>query len=223
MPKPMGADSIKSKTYVSGSFAGLTLPYSTGQINMGLLNISRAHTFKHLNISYGAFGAVGETRYNNQFKKPNTIAVNSYRGFTAGGLRTSIGFYDTMGKKLEFRVVSWENSLSFENGAYSSLRKELIALNDPDIITSAKTTLFSTGWATELIWHAKGNPDTQIAIRLFAGFTPGLKKSFNTKETEDLGGVMNWSLYFKSKRIFSNFDIGGSNGLAGKITLGYAF
>jgi hypothetical protein len=227
MPRPMGSDSVKSKTYVSGSFAGLTLPYSTGQINMGMLNVNRANTFKYITISYGAFGAVGETRYNNQFKKPNTTAVNGYKGITGGGLRASIALYDQVGKNLEFRIFSWENSLSFENGAYSKLRKDLAALNDPLIITSTKTTLYTTGWASELIWHTKESLDNQIGIRLFFGVTPGLKKSYNIdpkdEDYEGLGGVGSLSLYFKTKRIHGIFDVGGANGFAGKFTLGYSF
>jgi hypothetical protein len=227
MPRPMGTDSVKSKTYISGSFAGLTLPYSTGQINMGMLNVSRSNTFKYVTISYGAFGAIGETRYNNQFKKTNTTSVNSYRGLAGGGIRTSIALYDKVGKNLEFRIFSWENSLSFENGAYSRLRKDLSALNDPFIISSTKTTLFTTGWATELIWHTKDNLDNQIGLRIFAGVTPGLAKSYHVNleddENEGLGRVGSLSLYFKTKRVFGIFDVGGARGFAGKFTLGYTF
>jgi hypothetical protein len=223
MPKPMGTDSVKSKIYVSGSFAGLSLPYSTGQLNMGFLNISRSHTLKNLTFSYGAFGVIGEAKYNNQFKKINTTPIYSYRGFSGGGLRTSIGFFNKIGKNLEFRILSWDSALSFENGAYSTLRSQLQTLNDPDIISSTKTTLFTSGGSTELIWHTNESDNNQIGVRMFFGATSGLKGTYNSKYKDDAGGVATLSLFFKAQRIYGIFDVGSAEGLAAKFSLGYTF
>ena len=47
--------------------------------------------------------------------------------------------------------------LSFENGAYAQLRKNFINNKTENIITTGKTTLFTTGGSTEFIWHTKSS------------------------------------------------------------------
>ena len=224
LPKPMEADSVKSKNYISASIGSLTLPYATGDVNMGFLNFSRAHTLKNINIAYGAFGFAGETSYNSEYNKKNAIPELDGKGVFGGGLRTSIGYYDNAGNA-EFRILSWENALSFENGSYSTFRKKMDALNDPNIISSTKTTLYTTGIASEIIWHTKSNYNNQFAIRLFYGFTPGLNKSLEKTYSTDTskGGSFSSSFYFKLNKLYGTVDFGASKGGAGKLSLGYAF
>ncbi|MGF1925919.1 MAG: hypothetical protein ACQUHE_17220, partial [Bacteroidia bacterium] len=121
MPKPMNSDSIRVTSYLSASYAGLTLPYGTGELNMGFVNFHRSHTTKNLNIAYGAFGFAGKTALDETY---NSKTTRDFKGktFLGGGLRSSISFYDVSGST-EFRMLGWENALSFENGSYSDFRK----------------------------------------------------------------------------------------------------
>lgn len=224
LPKPMGSDSTKVKNYLSASLAGLDLPYGSGSIDMGFLNFSRAHTLKNINIAYGAYGFAGETSYDSEYNKQNAITELDGKSVFGGGLRTSIGYYDNAGNA-EFRILSWENALSFENGSYSTFRKKMKGLNDPDVISSTKTTLYTTGIASEIIWHTKSNYNNQFAIRLFYGFTPGLNKSLQNLSTTYTanGGSFSSSFYFKLNKLYGIIDIGASKGGTGKLSLGYSF
>jgi hypothetical protein len=188
LPKPMGSDSIKTRNYISGSLASLTLPYSTGDINMGFINFSRAHTTKNLNIAYGIFGFAGKTNYDSEYNQKRTPPEFDGKGLIGGGLRSSIGYYDSDGQA-EFRILSWENALSFESGAYADFRKRMNDLNDPTIVSSTKTIMYSTGGATEMIFHSKRNLNNHFAFRIFYGFTPGLshslKKTLNMQKEKE--------------------------------------
>lgn len=225
LPKPMESDSVKSKNYVSASIAGLSLPYDSGNLNMGFLNFSRGYTFKNINIGYGAYGFAGTTSYDNNFYgEENEVEGFAGKGIFGGGIRSSIGYYDNAGNA-EFRILSWENSLSFENGNYSKFRREMYSLNDTDIISSSKKTLYTTGISSEIIWHPKKNLNNHYAIRLFYGFTPGLNNSFNrnTANRTPNGGAFSSSFYFKLSKFYSVFETGVSKGASAKLSLGYAF
>ncbi|RZL44651.1 MAG: hypothetical protein EOP00_19390 [Pedobacter sp.] len=223
LPKPMGSDSINVKNYISGSIGGLILPYSSGDLTMGFLNFSRAHTSKNVNIAYGAFGFAGETNYDTEYNKTNGIPEFDGKGIFGGGLRTSIGYYDNAGNA-EFRILSWENALSFESGSYSDFRQKMRELNDPNIVSSKKTTLFTTGGATEIIWHGKKNINNHFAFRLFYGVTPGLNSSLKTQYNLDVnGGAFDFAFYFKLNKFFGILNTGANKGGTSKLSLGYSF
>jgi len=224
LPKPMGSDSVKTKNYISASLAGLDLPYNTGSLGMGMVNYSRAHTTKNLNIAYGAFGYAGVTSYDEGFHEDTTPRDFDGKSFAGGGIRTSIGYYDQAGNA-EFRILSWENSLSFETGGYADFRKEMYALNDPDIVSSTKTTSFTTGAASEIIWHSKNNYNNHYAFRLFYGITPGLNSSLtNSNGTfKSKGAAIDLAFYVKLNKFYGIFNTGGQKGFASKLSLGYSF
>lgn len=224
MPRPMEADSAKSKTYVSMSIAQLNLPHNSGNLDFGLLNISRGHTFKQLNVAYGAFGFAGITSDEGTNKGKYQIAEFDGKGFLGGGLRTSIGFFDNMGNA-EFRMLSWESSLSFENGRYSSFRKKYANLYDENVISASQTTLFTTGGASEIIWHLKNKPNTQFAFRFFYGFTAGLTDNLkkSNPNTSASGKAIDLAFYFKVKEFYGIINSGGNKGFTSKFSLGYAF
>ncbi|WP_431295249.1 hypothetical protein [Pedobacter sp. P26] len=46
MPKAMGADTIKTLTTVSASYAGSTSPNTGTNFGLGMANINSSHTFK---------------------------------------------------------------------------------------------------------------------------------------------------------------------------------
>lgn len=225
LPKPMESDSVKTKNYISASIAGLSLPYSTGDLNMGFLNFSRGYTFKNINIGYGAFGFAGSTSYDSSFYgEENEIEGFDGKGIFGGGIRSSIGYYDNAGNA-EFRILSWENALSFENGNYSKFRNTMFNLNDPNIISTTKTTLYTTGISSEIIWHPKKNLNNHYAIRLFYGFTPGLNNSFNRGVVDEkpTGGAFSSSFYFKLRKFYGIIETGANKGGSAKFSLGYAF
>lgn len=225
LPKPMESDSVKTKNYISASIAGLSLPYGTGDLNMGFLNYSRGYTFKNINIGYGAYGFAGSTSIGSNFYgNENKVAGFDGKGIFGGGIRSSIGYYDNAGNA-EFRILSWENSLSFENGNYAKFRNTVFTSTDPEIINSSKTTLYTTGISSEIIWHPKKNIHNHYAFRLFYGFTPGLNESFNRTIIDEKpeGGALSSSLYFKMSKFYGIFETGVSKGASAKLSLGYAF
>lgn len=223
LPKPMGSDSIKVKNYLSASLAGLSLPYSTGDLTMGMLNYSRAHTTKNLNIAYGVFGFAGETNYDNSYNKTNGIPAFDGKGIFGGGLRTSIGYYDNAGNA-EFRIISWENALTFESGGYADFRKQMKNSGNPDIVSSSKTTLFTTGGASEIIWHPKKNLNHHYAFRLFYGITPGLNNSLRNQYNESInGGAFDLTFYFKLNKLYGIINSGVNKGASSKLSLGFSF
>ncbi|MES2652649.1 MAG: hypothetical protein V4663_12975 [Bacteroidota bacterium] len=223
MAKPMHSDSVKAKNHISASYADLSLPYGTGELNMGFLNFHRSHTTKNLNIAYGAFGFAGKTYLDHTY---NTKTTRDFKGktFLGGGLRSSISFYDVSGST-EFRMLGWENALSFENGSYSDFRKAVKSANSVDTISSTLTTIYTTGISSEIIFHAKRNLSNQFGFRLFYGFSPGLRKSLmnDLKVREHNGAAFDFSFYFKTRNIFGVYSTGGNKGYANKLTLGYAF
>ncbi|WP_293300087.1 hypothetical protein [Pedobacter sp. UBA4863] len=224
LPKPMEVDSVKSKIHISGSIAGMTLPYNSGNLDMVFLNVSRGHTLKSLNFAYGVFGFAGRTTDENTNKGENQIVEFDNKNFYGGGLRSSLGFYDTSGNA-EFRVLSWENSLSFENGSYSSFRKKYSTMNNKDIVSASQTMMYTTGAATEIIWHSKNRPANQFAFRIFFGFTADLNRNLqksNPKEEID-GKAIDFAFFMKLNKFYGVLNAGGNKGLTSKLSLGYAF
>ncbi|MDQ8006453.1 MAG: hypothetical protein REI64_16740 [Pedobacter sp.] len=224
LPKPMEVDSVKSKTYLSGSIAGLTLPYNSGNLDMGFLNVSRGQTFKHLNFAYGAYGFAGRTSDTHTNRGERQIAEFDNKNFYGGGLRTSLGFYDISGNA-EFRLLSWENSLSFENGSYASFRKKYSTMNNPDVVSASKTVMYTTGAATEIIWHSKHRPVNQFAFRIFYGFTADLNSNLRqSNPTEEINGkAIDVAFFVKLNKFYGILNAGGNKGTSGKLSLGYAF
>lgn len=223
LPKPMISDSVKTKNYISGSFSNNSLPYETGEMLMGFINYNRSHVFNKINLSYGGFAYFGGTSrgYENSSR---VIDEKFYsKGFHGLGLRTSIGFSEQSGNT-EFRVLSWENSLVFEGGDYPSLLKELRSKNDPLIIASNKTTLYTTGGSTEVIWYGKKNRDRQYGFRLFMGATIGLQQNLNYTNEKITGMASDFSFFLKIKNAYGILS-SGTNLMnnSGKITLGYSF
>ncbi len=222
LAKPMHSDSLKVKNYISASYADMSLPYGTGELNMGFLNFHRAHTTKNLNVAYGAFGFAGKTYYDKTY---NTQTTPDFEGktFSGGGLRSSLSFYDISGNT-EFRMLGWENALSFENGSYSDFRKTVKKANT-DTVSSTLKTIYTTGISSEIIFHARRNLRNQFGFRLFYGFTPGLRKSLINESANfaNKGAAVDFSFYFKLRNVFGVYSAGGNKGYTSKLTLGYAF
>lgn len=233
LARPMEADSVKSFTHVTASYAGAASP-DNGRITfeIGMLNINRAHTFKGFNIAYGVFGYLGnaENSYPDNFhvdplEYPPAFHKNIY-GF---GLRSSIGLHHTSANgNTDFRFINWENAISTEKGAYADFRDQVYNSRIYDYVgVSNKKILWTTGLSTEVIWRARRNHDIKHAIKLFIGGTPGLADSFkygNATEIDKLiksssGWTLNYFLYIKKFTL--SLEAGKNLNFANKISLGY--
>lgn len=223
LPKPMMSDSAKVKNYISGSFANNTLPYDTGDMAMGYLNYSRAHVLKHINLAYGGFTYFGGTTGGNENSKRKVNDNYHGKGFFGLGFRTSVGIAQSLGNT-EFRILNWENALVYETGSYSKFRKDLRAKLDPLELASNKTTMFTTGGSTEIIWSGSKNKDRQYGFRFFLGTTIGLQKNINYTTEKISGLAADFSFFIKIKNVYGILG-SGTNLMnnSGKITLGYAF
>lgn len=235
LPRPMEADSVKSLTHASASFAGASSP-GNGSISfeLGMLNINRAHTFKGFNIAYGVFGYMGsaENTYPdnvNDTKSDYPPAFNkTMYGF---GLRTSIGLHSMSANgNTDFRFINWENSLSAESGAYADFREEIYSGKVYNYAgVSNRKRFWTTGLSTEVIFRGRSNHDIRHAFRLFIGGTPGLANSFKYGDLADINkiikgsGAWNLSYFLNVKKITLSLEIAENINLASKISLGYKF
>jgi hypothetical protein len=224
LPKPMGSDSVKTQNYFSASFAGSTLPDDVGDLTMGQINYHRSHTFKNINLAYGAFGFFGGTSESGYVTSSRTLSKDfDGSGFYGAGLRTSLGVFETSGNT-EFRILNWENTLSFEGGSYASLREKLRKDSEPLSVGSDKTSLLTTGASTEIIWRGSRNTDRNYGFRLFLGSTFGLKNNINYTENKLNGMATDFSFFIKIRHAYGTFSSGTNLQQYGsKITVGYAF
>lgn len=229
MPRPMEADSTKVKNYISAGISNVMLPYGSGEIIAGNFNFSRGHQSKNFNYAYGAFGYAGsiaEDTFDDFYDDKKRHFDGLYgKGTYGGGLRALIGFYDTS-NRTEFRILNWENSLTFEGGGYSKFRKQVA--DSINVITTTKNIIYTTGLSSEIIWHSKKRVANQYAFRLFYGFTPGLSNSMvvNTElaERRMRNRVFSLSFYAKFNKVFLNYEgFGGDNYAGARLSLGYAF
>ncbi|MDQ7948603.1 MAG: hypothetical protein REI78_01370 [Pedobacter sp.] len=224
LPRPMAADSVKHGNYLSASVGGLVMPFNNS-LTLGAINYNHAYTANGLTAAIGAFGWAGKTEHISATSTKATTTQLEFngKGFYGGGLRTSLGFYQSSGST-EFRILNWESSISYESGSYSSFRQEMSDLHDPNIFSSTKQTMFTTGGSTEIIWHPKRNPKNNFGFRLFIGFTDGLSESLNAQTQSAVRGpASDFSFYFKLNKLFGIINSGANKGSASKLTLGYAF
>lgn len=240
-PKPMVADSLKTSNYVSVSFAAGSSPnsYSLGlssddrvNINMGMLNYSRGHVYKNLNLSYGGFINYGEAH--SQSNNKDFAAFN--KSFFNVGLRTSIGYHITSNNgNTDFRLINWENAISKESGDYADYRKNGYHnhINNPDDLTkmyfSKQTDVWTTGLSSEIIWRSVRKKDTHHAFRLFLGGSPNVESNLNKKgaifSDAYLGFKTNFSVsyYLQLKQFYMIYENGVDYNMAAKITFGHRF
>ncbi len=223
LPRPMSVDSSNAQFSVSGSYSAASIPWEAGTIRMAQLSFSRGHSYNHINFAYGAFGFAGNTKYDTQFSQVGVPAKYGYRSFSGVGFRSSVGFHLTSGN-VEFRILNWENALTFESGDYASFRREVQAVNDYYVNSSTKTKLYTTGGSTELIFHSGKPYDYQLGCRLFIGTTLGLNEISPNGDYTAFGGAVSGSVFMKSNHVYGVFDTSINNSsLAIKFSFGYTF
>lgn len=152
LPRPTLADSNKSKIYISADFANYKDDNNVISINLGSVNISNGYTFNKFNFGYGVFGFAGLANYKNP--KPDRLLPieNFSKSIIGGGIRSTIGLQPSVNdKSFNFRILNWENAISFENGQFYKLRSYLYnntphTSGDDYTEVSQSRTLFTTGF-----------------------------------------------------------------------------
>jgi len=234
MPKAMVADSVKTLTNVSASYAGSISPSAGTGFQLGMANISRSHTFKKSNISFGMFAYAGEASGGDNDSSAENLKnyLPSFKKSISGaGLRFSAGLHHSSANgNTDFRYINFENAVSFEGGGYTKFRQEVYHNHIPDYVAvSNRKVLWTTGLSTEVIWRVRDNHDIRHAFRLFIGGTPNFANSFRSGiKTNDIisgknsmGWIFNYYLYFK--RFSFSLEMADNVNYAQKISLGYSF
>jgi len=161
--KPMSSDSVKTANYVSGSVMVSQGANQQDEILIGQGSFNRAVTLENFNLSYGGYGFLGN--YQNttlSSKEPGYFTNKLISGL---GLRSSADVYVATGRtNVRFGL---EGAYSIEFGSYADFRRSAQTL--PGFYTDASTSMFTGGFATEVIWHNKKNFATQYGYRLFIG------------------------------------------------------
>ncbi|MBK0381907.1 hypothetical protein I5M32_02960 [Pedobacter sp. SD-b] len=233
LPRPLKADSVKSKIYLSGEYASSS-PKGNLLMNSGLINLSRGHTFKKLNFAYGLFGFFGNASYQDSSidRYSSQTIENFKRSFYGFGLRSAIGL-QLVKNDFNFRYVNWENAFSSEFGEYAQYRKLLYdgpqSNGSETVYVNKRTSFYTTGLSTEAIWsNAFNDKNSQIGLRFFAGITPGLRNHFKEVNNQTIKNDQNniaiiLSSFIKFHQAFLNLQIGSEINTSIKIGLGYAF
>ncbi|WP_406826766.1 hypothetical protein [Pedobacter sp. KACC 23697] len=234
LPKAMVADSVKTLTNASASFAASVSPSAGTGFELGMANISQSHTFKKANISYGIFGYAGKASGGNKDNSEENLKnyLPSFKKSISGvGLRFSAGLHrSSANRNTDFRYINLENALAFEGGAYTKFRQEVYNSRIPDYVAvSNRRVLWTTGLSTEIIWRVRDNPDFRHAFRFFIGGTPNFANSFRSGiKTNDfisgknsMGWVFNYFLYIK--RFSLSLEMADNVNYAQKISVGYSF
>jgi len=235
LPKAMGADSIKTLTHVSASLAGSISPDADVNFTLGMANLSRSHTFKTANISYGIFGYAGTSTYkranDNTANQSNDYLPSFRKSINGVGFRLSTGLHHTSANgNTDFRFINFENALSFEGGAYTKFRQEVYDSKLPDYVAvTNRKVLWTTGLSTEVIWRSSNDHDIRHTFRLFIGGTPNFVDSFRsgTNAANDIYGrnSAGWvfSYFLNINRFSLSYELADNVNYAQKISFGYSF
>ena len=171
-PKPMAVDSLKQAKYISAGTNQKEIYNGSNSYDWVFMvqsDLSRAHTFKRLNISYGVFGMTGYIE-NGLINEGDTYHYDK-KSFTAMGARGSVNSFFTKGN-VDYRIIGAEFSFNKEFGDFAAFRK--IIRDEPYYYTLHNTQLFTAGLTSEVILHSRKKTSSQLAARLFIG------RSFNT-------------------------------------------
>jgi hypothetical protein len=166
---PVGSDSVKSATYVSGalSIGGMNQRWRDGVYKMQL-GVHRGHVVNNVRFNYGASLAAGSYNLKPYFDY-RTGYTDSSRGhgyfFGAYGVYGGVSFVSKLGRRGEWRFIGLEGSLYNEFGNYASFRKGLTDSAASEI--DKKQYLGSLGINTELIF--KFRSENKFGIKIAAG------------------------------------------------------
>lgn len=207
-PKPMSSDSNHGAAYVSLSYLSAEAPNNTNSFDMitaGLINIGQGYTFNNFNLSYGAFGAVGD--YGNQTNKDATQSsyFNGKSFGTLGGRFSANTFVAS--DNVDIRFIGVEMAYSHEFGNYADFRKSITG--HPNIFTDTRTDTFTVGGSSEVIWH--GRKQWQYGFRLFLGRMIGDNAYRNSAAPDQLyypvTNIVSFAYFMQLKKVFFVYEI----------------
>jgi len=233
LPKAMVVDSIKTLTSISASLAGGSSPDAKVSYEMGMINISAAHTFKEFNIGYGLFGYTGKAENSsttNSLKYPEDYLPQFKKNYFGAGLRFSAGLHSTSENgNTDFRYINFENAVNFENGPYTDFRRQIYRGFVPNYVAvTDRSLIWTTGLSSEIIWRGRRNHDIKHAFRLFIGGSPTLNNGFRygssvsrEKDVSSGGWVVNY--FLNVKRFYMSLEMASTLNYSQKISLGYTF
>ena len=168
LPKPISADTVKSSVYMSAGYhqKQTSLEESADMVHMFQLFLNRAHTFRHINIAYGASGLTG-------YLKNNMIEAGESNYFKTKPFHSLVlrGSVNTYIKKnnIDYRWLGAEFAYSREYGAFKDFRSEVY--RQPDFFSIINHETFTAGLSSEVIFHNPNTVSNQLGVRLFAGKT----------------------------------------------------
>jgi hypothetical protein len=226
----MSSDEKKAATYISAGFdqnKGATDFTFNDEINMGVLNINRSHTFQNFNLSYGGYGFIGN--YNNKSTQPGPVdnsqqvgsAYFTSKAFSGFGLNASADYFTSTGRA-DWRCIGVELAYNKESGDYLNYRQTASA--QPNIFTDHNSEILTAGISSEVIFHGS-NQDFQYGFKLCLGSALGNHLYTNTSNTNTLGSFnasspeLTLSIYAQLHKYFLVLDAGD----AGVIRAGYRF
>lgn len=236
-PKPMVADSVSSKFNITGGLASSDGIHDEGDVTLGYLSLTQAHTFKNFNFSYGLLGYFGKASKNYISENPKEsgfVELPPFNKSTSGlGIHTSIGYHMTSNRgNTDYRIINWENAVTREFGEYLDFRNQLYGdLTYKRLVVSRNKLLWTTGLSSEIIFHHRRDKDIKHAFKLFVGFSPNLDKSFDNKiktanyalndsEVSRSNFQLTYFFSFKQFNLTSQADF---SRLSANIGLGYSF
>lgn len=166
MLKPHSRDSVKNRTYASGTLLSQDGAHGQGSSTSGLLNIYRAHTIPHFNFAYGALAYAGSYQRDNYVD--NTIISTTHKSFTGYGFNGSTSFYVSNGK-VDFRIIGVDLVYTHEGGDFLAFRKAVA--NDPNVLSAPQASMFSYSIFSESTF--KLNQDINIGLKFFVNRVTG--------------------------------------------------
>jgi hypothetical protein len=172
LPKPMSLDAKKHTQYISVGYCekdGFNEFDKYDELTSLQLSLSQGHTFKNMNIAYGAYGVSGFIQ--NGLISENEPYFFDKKKFSALGARGSVNYSINKGD-FDFRLLGAEFSYSKEFGDFEAFRNA--GFNKPTYYTAGNTSIFTAGFTSEAIMYVDEKRTIQLGARGFFG------KSFNT-------------------------------------------
>lgn len=215
-PKPISFDSVKNSNFISVGLGSVSKTEYESTIFQ--FDYNRGHTFKNINLSYGAFGLAGSAK--NLKVPPENNFYFKRKSFSGLGAKAAFNSFITSGRT-DFRIIGLEVAYSKEFGEFADYR--IMVLNDSDFYSIVNTGLLTAGLSSEVIWHHKKAISTQFGIRLYVGETFGDYYYINSLErynpTNLAGTNASLSFFFQTKRFNATLE----NGIATYLKAGYRF
>ncbi|MEO7881370.1 hypothetical protein [Mucilaginibacter sp.] len=174
MMKPHSQDSAKRKIYVAGTLVEQSGANGQGAASSGVLNVYQSHTFKNVNLSYGALAFAGNYSRNETSSSSNSTGgttnndVHISKGFIGYGFNGSLSFYFS-NAVCDFRVLGADLVYTKESGDYLAFRRSVYG--QPDILSSPRSEMLTYGIFTEYVFHPKA--DLNVGFKIFLNKVTG--------------------------------------------------